>query len=177
VIEVLSVEHCPNFPAALALVQRVAAELGLDLQVRTTMIGDQAAAEGTRFPGSPTVRVDGRDVDPDGEYTLECRLYGTSITLPATPRSSQFARPCCGQPVQPDRRLDADQWLSSRQHPSSTTCLSCHPIFCRMRFDHPDDHPDDPSVAVGSRLDRQRIQPEQARSALSRPDRRRASVS
>ena len=43
------------------------------------MIGDQAAAERTRFVGSPTVRVDGRDVDPDGElageYTLECRLY------------------------------------------------------------------------------------------------------
>jgi hypothetical protein len=79
VIEVLYVEHCPNFPAALALVQRVAAKLGLDVQVRTTMIGDQAAAERARFPGSPTVRVDGRDVDPDGElvgeYTLECRLY------------------------------------------------------------------------------------------------------
>jgi len=79
VIEVLYVEHCPNFPAALALVQRVAAELGIDVQVRTTMIGDQAAAERTRFVGSPTVRVDGRDVDPDGElageYTLECRLY------------------------------------------------------------------------------------------------------
>jgi hypothetical protein len=79
VVEVLYVEHCPNFPAALALVQRVAAELGLDVQVRTTLIGDQAAAERAGFPGSPTVRVDGRDVDPDGEladeYTLECRLY------------------------------------------------------------------------------------------------------
>ena len=45
VIEVLYVEHCPNFPAALTLVQRVAAELGIDVQVRTTMIGDQAAAD------------------------------------------------------------------------------------------------------------------------------------
>ena len=30
VIEVLYVEYCPNFPAALALVHRVAAELALD---------------------------------------------------------------------------------------------------------------------------------------------------
>jgi len=79
VIEVLSVEHCPNFPAALALVQRVAAELGIDVQVRTTMIGDQAAAERTRFVGSPTVRVDGRDVEagsePATEYLVGCRLY------------------------------------------------------------------------------------------------------
>jgi hypothetical protein len=79
VVEVLYVEHCPNFPAALALVERVAAELGVQAEVRATMIGDQAAAERARFVGSPTVRVDGRDVDPEGElageYTLECRLY------------------------------------------------------------------------------------------------------
>jgi hypothetical protein len=48
VVEVLHVEHCPNFPAALALVQRVIAELGVDSEVRTTMIGDQAAAERAR---------------------------------------------------------------------------------------------------------------------------------
>jgi hypothetical protein len=73
------VGHCPNFPAALALVQRVLAELGLDTEVRTAMITDQAAAERARLVGSPTVRVNGRDVDPEGElsaeYTLECRLY------------------------------------------------------------------------------------------------------
>jgi hypothetical protein len=79
VVEVLHVEHCPNFPAALALVERVVADLGVDAEIRTTMIGDQAAAERARFVGSPTVRVNGHDVDPDGElnaeYTTECRLY------------------------------------------------------------------------------------------------------
>lgn len=64
VVEVLYVEHCPNFPATLALVQRVAAELGLDADVRATMISDRAAAERARFVGSPTVRVNGHDVDP-----------------------------------------------------------------------------------------------------------------
>jgi hypothetical protein len=62
----------------VALVERVAADLGVDAEVRPTMISDQAAAERARFVGSPTVRVDGRDVDPegelDGEYTLDCRL-------------------------------------------------------------------------------------------------------
>jgi hypothetical protein len=90
VIEVLYVEHCPNFPAALALVQRVQAELGVDAEVRTTMITDQAAAERARFVGSPTVRVDGRDVDPDGElaadYTLECRLYWHQHRLAGYPQ-------------------------------------------------------------------------------------------
>ena len=49
VVEVLYVENCPNFPAALALVQRVQAELGVDAEVRTTMISDQAAAERARL--------------------------------------------------------------------------------------------------------------------------------
>jgi hypothetical protein len=89
VVEVLYVEHCPNFPAALALVERVAADLGVDAEVQTTMITDQASAEGARFVGSPTVRVDGRDVDPKASWppstpwTVACT--GMSVAWPATP--------------------------------------------------------------------------------------------
>jgi hypothetical protein len=36
----------------------------LDADVRATMISDRAAAERARFVGSPTVRVNGHDVDP-----------------------------------------------------------------------------------------------------------------
>jgi hypothetical protein len=53
------------------------------------------------------------------------------------------------------------------------SCSAWHPIFCRMRLDHPFDHPDDPSPSVWSRLDRPAIQRKQARSVWSRPDRRR----
>jgi hypothetical protein len=79
VIEVLYVQDCPHYPATLALVERVRAELGLDAELHTTLIVDQAAAEQSRFPGSPTVRVDGRDVEPGSEpateYVVGCRLY------------------------------------------------------------------------------------------------------
>jgi hypothetical protein len=79
VVEVLYVEGCPNYRGTLGLVERVRAELGIDAELRTTLIVDQVAAERARFPGSPTVRVDGRDVEPGSEppaeYTLACRLY------------------------------------------------------------------------------------------------------
>ena len=79
VIEVLYVEGCPNSRGTLALVERVRAELGIDAELRTTLIRDQAAADRAGFPGSPTVRVDNRDVEPGSEppakYTLACRLY------------------------------------------------------------------------------------------------------
>jgi hypothetical protein len=79
VIEVLYVHDCPHYPATLALVERVRAELGIDAELRTSRIVDQVAAERARFPGSPTVRVDGRDVEPGSEPVTEfivgCRLY------------------------------------------------------------------------------------------------------
>jgi hypothetical protein len=46
----------------------------------------------------------------------------------------------------------ANQALCVRR---SGSCLPWHPIIRRMRLDHPFDHPDDPFVSVGSRLDRQ----------------------
>ena len=79
VIEVLYVQDCPHYPATLALVERVQGEVGLDTELRTTLIVDQAAADQARFPGSPTVRVDGHDVEPGSEpateYLVGCRLY------------------------------------------------------------------------------------------------------
>jgi hypothetical protein len=90
VIEVLYVEHCPCVPAALSLLHQICAELSIDVEIRTILITDQASAERARFPGSPTVRVAGRDVEPavepPVEYTLECRLYRHEHRLAGYPQ-------------------------------------------------------------------------------------------
>jgi hypothetical protein len=79
VIEVLYSNGCPCYPEAVAMVERVRDELGIEAEVRTVLVADQDAAEQARFPGSPTVRIDGHDVepgaDPPAEITLDCRLY------------------------------------------------------------------------------------------------------
>jgi hypothetical protein len=89
VIEILYVQNCPHYQQTLALVDRVRGELVIDTELRTTLIVDQAAAEQARFAGSPTVRVDGRDVEPGSEpateYVLGCRLY-------------RLEHPCASQP-------------------------------------------------------------------------------
>lgn len=50
---------------------------------------DPTIAERYRFPGSPTIRVDGRDVDASfrdpGDYTPRCRLYWTAEGLRGLP--------------------------------------------------------------------------------------------
>jgi hypothetical protein len=79
VIEVLYVQDCPHYQQTLALVDQVRTELGIDAELRTTLVADQAVAQQARFAGSPTVRVNGRDVEPGSEpateYVLGCRLY------------------------------------------------------------------------------------------------------
>lgn len=89
IIEVLYVQDCPHHPGTLALVERVRAELDVDTELRTSLIVDQAAADRARFPGSPTVRVDGRDVEPGSgpatEYIVGCRLYRLESRLAGQP--------------------------------------------------------------------------------------------
>jgi len=53
------------------------------------LVPDQAAAEQARFLGSPSIRVDGRDIEPGAERNLElvhgCRLYQGAYSLQALP--------------------------------------------------------------------------------------------
>jgi len=78
-VEVLHIQGCPNYPDVLSLIERVQAELGIEAEVCTRLIADQAAAEAAQFAGSPTVQINGRDVEPDhappATATLACRLY------------------------------------------------------------------------------------------------------
>jgi len=77
-IELLWWEGCPSHQRALADLREVLDALGLDpdaVDVRHVGTDDEAAAEG--FVGSPTIRVDGRDVQPPAEEPvgLTCRVY------------------------------------------------------------------------------------------------------
>lgn len=77
-VELLFWEGCPSYPAALDQLRAALAEAGGDpasIVVREVLDEAQAAAE--RFPGSPTIRVDGRDVVDAGDAppALNCRVY------------------------------------------------------------------------------------------------------
>lgn len=77
-IELLFWQGCPSYPEAEALLREVLAGEGLDVEVEHRDVRTQAEAEALAFPGSPTIRVDGRDVDPAGASTrpaLTCRIY------------------------------------------------------------------------------------------------------
>jgi hypothetical protein len=88
-IELLWFEGCPGHAAARALLDEVIAELAPGTAVVDIDASDPAVADALRFPGSPTIRVDGRDIDPgfidSGDYAPRCRLFRTEHGLAGVP--------------------------------------------------------------------------------------------
>jgi hypothetical protein len=77
-VEFLYWKGCPSHPEALALLQEVLAERGIVVEVELRELHSDVEARELRFPGSPTIRIDGRDIDPageDGRPALTCRIY------------------------------------------------------------------------------------------------------
>jgi hypothetical protein len=77
-IELLYWEGCPSYPEAKELLEDVLAERGIDepIEMREVRTPEQAVELG--FPGSPTIRIDGHDVDAVGAEStpaLTCRIY------------------------------------------------------------------------------------------------------
>ena len=91
-VEILYFDGCPNHEGALALVQRVAGELGLEPEIRLVNVPDPEVADRVRFLGSPTVRVGGRDVEPGADersdFVLSCRVYRTESGFAGQPQES-----------------------------------------------------------------------------------------
>ena len=88
-VEILMFADCPNAAPAIALVDRVGRELATELELRIVQVVDSDAALRERFLGSPTIRVDGRDVEPGADdrddYSLSCRVYAGGQGLSGQP--------------------------------------------------------------------------------------------
>lgn len=77
-VELLWWEGCPSTEEALAMLREEMASVGLDpdaIDVRE--VSTDVDAEREEFIGSPTIRVNGRDVQPLGDEPigLSCRVY------------------------------------------------------------------------------------------------------
>lgn len=81
-IDVLYFEGCPNHRSAVELVEALVTELNVTAQINQVPVMDADDAERLRFFGSPTIQVDGVDIDPATlgrtDYAFSCRVYGTS---------------------------------------------------------------------------------------------------
>jgi hypothetical protein len=78
-IELLYFEGCPSVEQLQADLRELLIGAGIGEDVELRRVESVEDAERERFLGSPTVRVNGRDVEPGAEdrrdYGLKCRLY------------------------------------------------------------------------------------------------------
>src|SRR6188472_2913607 len=77
-VELLWWEGCPSWDSALAILREEMSAVGLPPEgVEVREVRTDVDAEREEFVGSPTIRVDGRDVQPAaGEHVgLTCRVY------------------------------------------------------------------------------------------------------
>lgn len=88
-IEFLWFDDCPNHRDARKLLSEVMSELGVSDPISDINATDPTIADQTKFPGSPTIRIDGEDIEPGyvdpGDYTPRCRLYLTRSGLKGLP--------------------------------------------------------------------------------------------
>ena len=88
-VELLYFDGCPNQTRAQALVERVSNEVGLGVELKLINVLDPDTALRERFLGSPSIRVDGRDIEPGADartdYVLACRVYPTDTGTSGQP--------------------------------------------------------------------------------------------
>jgi hypothetical protein len=91
-VDILARRDCPARELAIATVDEAIFATGVPARVEVIDVVTPEQAQRRRFLGSPTVRVDGRDVDPTAEgrmdYSLSCRIYRTERGLAGGPDES-----------------------------------------------------------------------------------------
>jgi hypothetical protein len=78
-IEVLYIDGCPNHGLAVERVTETLHEMNLAADVVELRITDPGTATSVRFLGSPTVLVNGMDIEPSArtsdQFGFGCRTY------------------------------------------------------------------------------------------------------
>jgi len=93
-VEILYFDGCTTYLEAEKTLREVLKEEDVDAEVELVAANTQEDAQELRFPGSPTIRVDGEDLFPvpeRAEYALGCRMYATSEGLRGSPTSTMLS--------------------------------------------------------------------------------------
>jgi hypothetical protein len=78
-IEMLYFEGCPTYREAEALIEEVIRSEGTPAEVESVQVKTEEEANRLGFLGSPTIHIDGVDIDPvarsSTDFGLKCRVY------------------------------------------------------------------------------------------------------
>lgn len=84
-IEVLYFPGCPHHQPTVERLRNVLASESVADEVREVPVTTEIEAQSLEFPGSPTVRINGEDIESDRTVTavFACRLYPNDAGIPS----------------------------------------------------------------------------------------------
>lgn len=92
-VEVMYFDGCPAYKSAEKTVRQILSEEGIEAKVELVTVNSDEEAQRLHFPGSPTIRVDDRDLFPVSkreEWRLGCRVYATPEGLKGSPTAEML---------------------------------------------------------------------------------------
>ena len=92
-VEILYFDGCPTYETATETLRAVLAEEGMEADIELVAVDTDEEARRLRFAGSPTIRVDGKDLFPTperNEWGLGCRVYATPQGLRGSPTAKML---------------------------------------------------------------------------------------
>jgi len=131
-IEIITFAGCPHSEATLQRTLEVLSALGANAEVGEVEVRDDVDAARLRFPGSPTIRIDGVDIEPGAESrspgVLSCRMYGGSGVPSRDLLAGAIARAAARSGAAGSR------WLPAAGVPVAglaalPACPACYPLY------------------------------------------------
>lgn len=109
-VELLFFDGCPNHNRLLTHLRALLDQAGAPDEVELVQITSDEHAHAERFLGSPSVRVDGGDVEPDAaqrsDFGMHCRLYLSAEGLSGVPSDPWILGALTTRVTQGDGRPD-----------------------------------------------------------------------
>ena len=141
-VEVLYFEGCPNHRETVERASAVVRELGIIAEVSEVEVKTSEDAERLRFLGSPSVHVDGVDIEPAARastaYAFACRTYDGA----GVPPRKLFVEALAGGPASPGEhaRTRGEGWRRSLLSMAGAaalllpvgTCPACFPAYAAV---------------------------------------------
>jgi hypothetical protein len=91
-VEFLYFPRCPTHKQALANLKSALQDSNLEVDLQLISVASEAQAEKVGFQGSPSIRINGKDLDGrDDEYSYACRIYRIDGRITAVP-TEEFIR-------------------------------------------------------------------------------------
>jgi hypothetical protein len=88
-VELLYFERCPHYASFARHLEELLASRGVSEPATQTEVRDAEHAIQLRFLGSPSVRINGSDIDESSidrsDFGMQCRLYATPTGFQGTP--------------------------------------------------------------------------------------------